>query len=159
MYFRTLVSLVALLASASVVTAAMAAATFPAPSGWRHVEQPNSSSDGTHKFDQWKLAGDPPQTITVIEDSTMSYSDALAAVKKNFTDNHIKPAIDKDETCLGRASHNVEFSVGTDGQIIINNLLVPDGNGVIKVTYARGKGFDYDPDAKKAVTDFCAQPG
>jgi len=156
MYFKTLVSLVALVASATVATAASAAITFTGPSGWSHVEQPNS--DGTHKFEQWRLSGDPPQTVTVIEDSSTAYADALAAVRKNFSDNHIRPSIDKDDTCLGHTSHTVEFSVGADGQIVINNMLIPDGNGVIKVTYARGKGFDYDPDVKKAVTAFCAQP-
>jgi hypothetical protein len=158
MNLKMLVSLGALGAGLSAATAASAAVSFTGPAGWSHVDQPNS--DGVHKFDQWRLPGDPPQTVTVIQDSSMTFADALASVRKNFADNHIRPGIDKDETCLGRPSHTVEFTVGPDGhQITVNRMIVPDGTGVVTITYARGKDYDYDADAKKALTTFCAQPG
>jgi hypothetical protein len=159
MTLRTLVSIAAVAAGLSLATAASAAVTFVGPEGWRHVEQ-TTPSDGVHKVDQWKLAGDTPQSVTVFQDSSTSFADSLAAVKKNFADNHIRPAVDKDQPCMGRPSHVVEYSVGPDGhQIIVNRLIVPDGAGVVTITYARGQGDDFDSDVRKALTTFCAQTG
>lgn len=158
MSLKTFVSIAAVAAGLSLATAASAAVTFVGPDGWSHTGAP--SSDGTHKFDQWKLGGDPPQTVTVIQDSGTTYADSLAAVKKNFAENHIRPGIDKDQTCLGRPSHDVEYTVGPEGhQIVVNRLIVPDGTGVVTVTYARGEKDDPDKDVQTAMKNFCAQPG
>jgi hypothetical protein len=156
MSLKTIVSIAAVSLGVSLATAASAAVTFHGPEGWSHSGQP--SADGKLIFDQWKLSGDPPQTVTVIQDSSTAYADSLAAVKNNFSTNHIKPSIDKDQTCLGRPSHDVEYKVGPDGHgIIVNRLIVPDGPGVVTVTYARGEKDDFDGDVRKAFTNFCAQ--
>jgi hypothetical protein len=156
MSLRSFASVVAALAALGVASAASAAVTFVGPDGWHHVDQP--STDSVHKFDQWKMSG-ANQTITIIQDSSTAYADSLGAVRKNFADNHIRASIDKDEPCMGRPSHVVEYTVGPEGhQIIVNRLIVPDGNGVVTVTYARDIP-DFDPDAKKALTAFCAQAG
>ena len=155
MTFKTLVSIAAASVALSLATAASAAVTFVGPDGWSHSGQP--SPDGKVQFDQWKLGGDTPQTVTVIQDSGTSFADSLAAVKTNFSNNKIRPAIDKDQDCLGRPSHVVEYTVGPDGhQITVNRLIVPDGAGVVTITYARGQKDDFDSDVRKALTTFCA---
>ena len=158
MSLRTIVSIAACAAGLSLATAASAVVTFKGPEGWSHNGQP--SADGKVQFDQWKFAGDPPQTVTVIQDSTTSYADSMTAVKTNFSTNHIKPAVDKDQQCLGRPSHDFEYTVGPDKhQITVNRLIVPDGSGVVTITYARGSSDDFDSDVRKAITTFCAGTG
>jgi len=139
------------------VAFAAAEGAFTGPSGWSHVAAP--TPDPARKFEQWRLAGapnDPAQTVTYIADTTTSYADALAMIKKNFADNNIKPKLDKDTTCQGRQGHEVEFLVGPEGKgVITNRLLVPDGSGVVSITYVRGQTDNYDDDVKKAVTSYC----
>jgi hypothetical protein len=158
MSLRSYLSVAAVAAGLAFATAASAAVTFVGPEGWSHSGQP--SADGKTQFDQWKLGGDPPQTVTVIQDQNTSYADSLAAVKKNFADNHIRAGIDKDATCMGRPSHDVEYTVGPENhQITVNRWIVPDGNGVVTITYARGSKDDPDKDVEKALKNFCAQAG
>lgn len=159
MSLRTVVSIAAVAAGLSLATAASAAITFTGPDGWSHSGQP--SADGKQQFDQWKLAGDNTQTLTVIHDSTTAYADSVSAVKNNFASNHIRPGVDKDETCAGRPSHEFEYTVGPDEhQIKVNRIVIPDGPGVVTVTYAHSAKDDADPDVKKALDAFCktAQP-
>jgi hypothetical protein len=157
MSLRSFASVVAALAALGVASAASAAVTFVGPDGWHHVDQP--STDSVHKFDQWKISG-TAQSLTVIQDSSTTYADSLGAVKANFAAQHINPALDKDEPCMGRPSHVVEYTVGPEGhQIIVNRLIVPDGSGVVTVTYARAHDDAFDADVKKAITNFCAQAG
>ena len=131
--------------------------SFVGPTGlWRHVEV-STQSDATRKVDQWKISGDPAQTLTFMSDTTSSYPDALALIKKNFSTNHIKASVDADKTCQGQQGHVVEFAIGPEGhEIIINRILFPQGQGIVTITYARGKEFDFDPDAKKAIDKYCA---
>ena len=104
---------------------------------------------------QWHIAGDV-STVTFIADPSNPYADALAAIEQNFKTNGIKPATNKDTTCQGKAGHIVEFTTGPDGhKIVINRLLVPYGQGVITVTYARSDGSPFDADVKKSETTYC----
>jgi hypothetical protein len=136
---------------------AAAAGTFTGPTGWSHIGSP--APDPARTFEQWRLAGppdEPAQTVTFIADTTVSYADALAMIKKNFADNNIKPKVDTDATCQGRQGHVVEFLIGPEGKAVITNrLLVPDGAGVVTITYVRGQTDNYDDDVKKAVTAYC----
>jgi hypothetical protein len=158
MSLRTIVSIAAAAAGLSLAAAASAAVTFQGPDGWHHSAQP--SADGKVQIDQWKLSGDPPQSVTVIQDTGTTYADALSAVTTNFSTNHIKPSIDKDQTCIGRASHVFEYTFGPDGnQSTVNRLVVPDGTGVVTITYARGSKDDFDSDVRKSITTFCAGTG
>jgi hypothetical protein len=154
---RPSLSLVLALA-ASTATAAAADVAFVGPSGWSHMGQ--QSPDQTRKFDQWKLGGggnDPAQTVTFISDTTSSYADALALIKKNFADNHIKASADADTTCHGKQGHVIEFSSGPEGkEIVIKRILIPqDPSGLITITYARAKDDPYDDDVKKSIETFC----
>lgn len=151
---RTLAITAALTASLAVGARASGVA-FPAPDGWSHVAVP-SSTDTSRTFDQWHIAGDV-STVTFIRDSSGVYADALATIMKNFSDNNIKPATNKDMTCQGKTAHMVEFATGPDGKkILINRVLVPEATGLVTITYARSDGSEYDKDVKKSVTTFCA---
>ena len=141
--------------SALAVLAAPAAAVadFAGPAGWSVAAVP-VSTDSARTFKQWHL-GDVA-TVTYIKDTSLSYADALGTIEKNFSTNHIKPTTDKDQACQGKAGHVVEFTTGPDGhRIVINRILVPDGNGVQTVTYTRPEGAAFDNDVKKVETDFC----
>ena len=129
------------------------AADFSGPSGWPAVPVP-TSSDAARTFKQWHL-GDVA-TVTYIKDASLSYPDALGNIQKNFSANNIKPSIDKDQTCQGKSGHVVEFTTGPDGhRIVINRVLVPDGNGVATITYTRQEGSVIDNDVTKAEASFC----
>jgi hypothetical protein len=137
---------------AAVATAASAADTvaFTLSSPWTAGES-QAAADGSRKFNQWHVPGDPTTTVTLIEDTTTSYTDSLGMIEKNFSDNHIKTSINKDFTCAGKTAHDVEFATGPDGhQVTINRILIPDGTGVMTVTYARAAS---DGGWDKAVLD------
>jgi len=154
-------SLVLSLAFAASTGLAFAAdVAFVGPPGWSHTGQ--ESPDQTRRFDQWKLGGGggPAQTVTFISDASTAYADALAQIKKNFSENHIKASADADIPCRGKQGHVIEFSSGPEGkEIIIRRILVPqDPNGLITITYARAKDDPDDPDVKKSIDTFCKAP-
>ncbi|GAC1299442.1 MAG: hypothetical protein NVSMB19_03640 [Vulcanimicrobiaceae bacterium] len=152
--FRGIVASAALCA-AVVAPAGAAGVTFPSPEGWSHVAVP-PPTDPTRTFDQWHIAGDIA-TVTYIRDGTAAYADSLATILKNFADNNIKPSTNKDVPCQGKTAHVVEFATGPDGKkVVINRMLVPDGTGVVTITYARSDGSAFDNDVKKSETTFCA---
>lgn len=127
---------------------------FVGPQSWSHAPQP-SSADGSRTVDQWRLSGDI-QTVTFIHDAGASYATSLAAMQKNFSENHIKPSIDKDSACHGQTAHVVEFTIGPDGhRVTINRTIVPDAAGIDSITYTRSDGDKYDDDVKTAVTAYC----
>ncbi len=148
----------ALAFAANATLAAAADVAFVGPPGWSHVGQ--QSPDQTRTFDQWKLGGgggDPAQTVTFISDSTSSYTDTLALIKKNFADNHIKASADDDMACHGQQAHVIQFSSGPEGkEIIIRRILVPQGpKGLVTITYARAKDDPDDADVQKSIATFC----
>lgn len=115
------------------------------------------ASDSTRKQTQWHISGGGSDSFTMVDDSAASYADSLAAILKNFSDNHVKPAINKDFTCGGKAGHMVEFAAGPDGhQLIINRLLLPEtpASGLLTFTYVR-MDKDWDPAVIKALTAYC----
>jgi hypothetical protein len=127
---------------------------FDGPSDWSH-SGPTVAADGSRTVNQWHLAGDV-QSITYISDANTSYADALATIEQNFAAQHIKPAIDQDTACSGKAGHVVEFTTGPDGhRVAINRILVPHGAGVITLTYTRAEGAPFDDEVKKAETAYC----
>ncbi len=151
--FRTIVTPSAICALLAVPVRA-AGVAFPSPEGWSHVSVP-PPTDATRQFDQWHIAGDIA-TVTYIRDGSAPYAGALATILKNFSDNNIKPAMNKDITCQGKTGHVVEFATGPDGKkVLINRMLVPDGTGVVTITYARSDGSDFDNEVKKSETTFC----
>lgn len=156
MLSRTVCFCIALTAAATSV--AVANPGLVPPSGWTHVDN-TGTPDPTRTFDTWKQSSSPgSQTITVIKDTTTTYTDAVARVKKNFSDNGIKPSVDSDLTCQGQASHVFEFATGPDGhQFVVNRTIVPITSGVITVTYVRSETQIFNDDVKSSITAFCAE--
>jgi hypothetical protein len=146
------VALASLLATATVASAAEIA--YAGPAGWSHVDVV-APSDSKHSFAQWHIAGDI-STVTYIADGTTAYVEALANIRKNFRDNGIKASIDKDVACHGGAAHVIEFAAGPEGKkIIINRMLVPSGDGIVTITYARADSSTFDRDVEKSEATFC----
>lgn len=138
----------------AVSSSALAAADFAGPAGWSPVAVP-VSNDTTRSYKQWHL-GDVA-TVTYIKDASVPYADALGTITKNFSTNNIKATTDRDVPCQGKTAHMIEFTTGPDGhRIVINRMLVPDGNGVQTITYTRQDGSVFDNDVKKAETEFCS---
>ncbi len=150
-----IVSIVALATLVIAQTAASAVeVAYTGPAGWSHVDV-GAPVDAKHAFAQWHIAGDI-STVTYIADGTTAYADALANIRKNFSDNHIKPSIDKDVSCRGASAHVIEFSAGPDGKkVVINRMLVPAGDGVVTITYARSDGSTFDHDVEKSESTYC----
>jgi hypothetical protein len=153
----TLLTIAALLVA---VPAAADPTAFPAPSGWTHVDAP-PSTDTQRSFDTWKQSSSvTAQTITVMRDATGKYDDALAVVRKNFSDNNIKATVDSDQTCQGKTSHVFEFATGPDGhRIVINRLIVGGDAGITAVTYSRPQSASFGGEVKSAITAFCGAAG
>ena len=156
MRLRTVIAIATFVLGATAVSMAAGPPTFEGPKGdWKHTDPAGTD---TRHVESWKLFTD--QSLTVVTDTTVTYSDALAPIQKNIADNHIKTSVDKDETCLGKPAHVVEFSFGTEGhQTIINRTIASDGTGSVQITYARAGDDQFDPDVRKAIDAFCAQPG
>ncbi len=152
---RTLLAVFVLAGAAAPALAATDVA-FIGPAGWSQVDTSAAPADPNRKTEQWHIAGDVA-SVTFIKDSVTSYADALALIKTNFSTNKIRPSADKDIPCQGKTGHVVEFSTGPDGhQIVINRILVPDGNGLDTITYVRSGGTPFDSDVQKSETAFCA---
>jgi hypothetical protein len=152
---------VSLLCSLFLLATGLSAAAnpgFPSPAGWSH-NAPPATTDPTRVVEQWHIAGDVA-SVTFIKDTGTAYSDALAAIEKNFSTNKIRPATDKDVPCQGKTGHEIDFAVGPEGhQLIIHRVIVPDGTGIDTVTYARADGTVFDPDVKKSEDAYCAESG
>ena len=143
-------TLVALVPAAEVE----AVTDYLGPTGWSKADVPSPTP--TRTITQWHIAGDTTTSVTFIEDSTQSFSDSMAAMTKNFTDNHIKP-VQKDLPCRGTTAHMVEFKAGPDGsQTIINRMIVTQGTGIASITYTRADGNPFDTDVQKSETAYCA---
>jgi hypothetical protein len=154
MRYATFLTSLLVLATTSGTALADPGPTFIGPSGWSH--NPPAVTDPNRTIDQWHLSGDVA-SVTFIKDPSTTYSDAVAAIEKNFSTNKIKPAADKDTSCRGTTAHLVEFAIGPgEHQIIIHRLVVPDGSGVDTVTYTRSDGSPFDPDVKKSETTYCS---
>lgn len=149
---RTFIALGVLVAS--TIGSSAAEIGYSGPAGWSHVDV-GAPADAKHTFAQWHIAGDI-STVTYIADGTTAYVDALANIHKNFSDNGIKAIIDKDVVCRGGAAHVIEFAAGPEGKkVAINRMLVPAGDGIVTITYARADGSTFDRDVEKSETSFC----
>ncbi len=128
---------------------------FGGPPGWAHADATAPAPGATRTVDQWHLGA--LSTVTFVKDDSVAYADALATIEKNFSANSIKPAIDKDLSCQGKTGHVIDFSTGPDGhKIAINRVLVPDGSGIVTITYTRADGSTFDEGVQKAESAYCA---
>ena len=142
--------------AALIARALGADVAFVGRPGWGHINAA-ASPDPARKFDQWHMSGDASTTVTYMKDASTPYAGALGLIEKNFSDNKIKPATDKDMPCQGKTGHVVEFATGPDNhKIVINRILVPDGAGVATITYSRPDGVAFDPDVQKAEAAYCS---
>jgi hypothetical protein len=140
------------------VAGAVAAADAPLkpPPGWTHVENA-PSTDPQRSFDTWKQSSSAAsQTLTLIHDGASSYADSVARVRQNFADNHIKATVDDDRQCRGKSGHIFEFASGPDGHhFIVQRTIVPDGAGIVSVTYVRQESQPALDEVKAAIGSFC----
>jgi hypothetical protein len=151
---RTVIFVSCLVLANAATAFADTTVAFLGPAGWSH-NPPPTAVDPARTIEEWHIAGDIA-TVTYIKDTTTSYDDAMAAIKKNIATNGIKMSADKDVPCHGATGHVVEFAFGPDGhRVITNRLLVPAGSGVDTITYARSDGSTFDSDVKKAETEYC----
>ena len=143
--------LVTLFAAATAAPGLAADIAFAGPSGWDKAAS-TPTTDTARSVQQWQHSGDI-QSLIVIRDTSTPYDDALAAIQKNLSSNQIKPSTDADRACVGKAAHVVEF---TTGPVTINRIIVPDGSGIITITYTRPSGAKFDGDVKKSEEAYCS---
>ncbi len=142
--------LVTLALAGTVGSARAADIAFAGPPGWDKASVA-PSTDTARSVQQWQHSGDV-QSLIVIRDTSTSYDDALAAIAKNLSSNQIKPATDADRACAGKTAHVIEF---TTGPVTINRIVVPDGSGIVTITYTRPAGAKFDGDVKKSEEAYC----
>ena len=142
----------ALIALTALLPLAAAAATkpFPGPAGWEHTAGATPTPQSPRATDTWRKSDG--QLITYMSDATVSYDDIVGMVKKNIADNGFKPALDKDRTCEGRRSHELEMTFGTS---VVHQVIVDDAPGVTKLTYTRNQGVPMDADVTSAIAAYC----
>lgn len=142
---------VILLAGSSI-----AAKPFPAPTGWDHVDQ-TVPAGSPRSLELWQRdSGELKQTLTVVNDSSISYDEILDRIKKNIAASPFKVNLDKDVTCDGKPAHLFELVFGPDGKrITVNRLVLPDGPGSIQVTYTRPEAAPFVDDVKASEAAYC----
>lgn len=138
-----------------VPLAASAAKTFDMPAGWNHAI---TSSPGVARTqDVWK-AGDGGPTadvLSVLTDTALPYADAVGAVRNNVQSGSLKLTVDQDRTCDGKKTHVFELAFGTDKKTLINQTIVDEGSGSMRITYSRLDGQPFSNDVKSALAAFC----
>lgn len=146
-------SATALLAFAALLPTAASAApkqfTGP-PSGWDHAVVATPTPQTPRSQETWKKSDG--ELITFLSDGGLAYDDIIVMIKKNITDNKLKPAVDRDRTCAGKRAHEVEM---TFGPTVVHQVIIDDAPGVTKVTYTRGQETPASPDATAALNAYC----
>lgn len=143
---------IASVACAALIPLAAVAAPHPftGPTGWDHTVGSTASAQVPRAQETWKKSDG--ELLAYLSDAGLSYDDIIAAVKKNVTDNGLKPSIDRDRTCSGRRAHEVEITFGTTA---IHQLIIDDAPGATKLTYARPQGTPFAPDVTSAIAAYC----
>lgn len=147
---------VAPILAGTLAVGAVASKAFSPPPGWDRVGS-SSSPDSPRRLDAFKQGdGDVKQTLTVVADSSIGYADLLARIRKNIADIHPRISLDHDQTCDGKQGHLIELVFGGGGRgSIMNQLIVPDGDGTLQITYTRMEGQPFLDDVKAAIADYC----
>ena len=148
----TLRAAMAIVACAALSPLAAVAAPHPftGPSGWDHTVGTTATAQVPRAQETWKKSDG--ELLAYLSDSGLSYDDIIASVKKNITDNSLKPSVDRDRTCSGRRAHEVEMTFGATA---IHQLIVDDAPGATKLTYARPQGSPFAPDVTSAIAAYC----
>jgi hypothetical protein len=142
----------ALIALAAFIPLAATAApkSFAGVSGWDHAVVTAPTPQVPRAQETWKKSDG--ELITYLSDGGLSYDDIVGMVKKNITDNNLKPAMDRDRQCDGRRAHEVEMTFGTT---VVHQVIVDDNPGVTKLTYTRSQGTPIGADVTSALTAYC----
>lgn len=153
---RTFFILTALLIGLALSGLALAAKPFPAPSGWDQVQQ-QSPAGSQASFQMWKTgSGDLQQTVIVVDDPTQTYDDAVQRIHKNIVDSKFKVVADKDQSCDGKTAHLFEMVYGPDvKRIAVDRLVVPDGSGIMQITYMRPEPEPFADVVKNNLNSYC----
>ncbi len=128
-----------------------AAKPFPGPpSGWDHTVASTPTAEVPRAQETWRKSDG--EVISYLADGTAAYDDTVGLVKKNVSDNGLKPSMDADRTCGGRRAHEVELTLGTS---VVHQLIVDDAPGVTKLTYVRPAGSRAAADVTSAMSAYC----
>lgn len=153
---RTFVLITAAFIALAISGIALAAKPFPAPSGWDHVPQ-QTPTGSQASFQMWKSgSGDLQQTLIVVDDPTQAYDDAVQRIHKNIIDSKFKVVTDKDQACDGKAGHLFEMVYGPEiKRIAVDRLIVPDGTGIVQITYMRPEPEPFADAVKSDLNSYC----
>jgi hypothetical protein len=132
------------------VAAAAAAKPFTGPVGWDHTVVATPTPALPRAQETWKKSDS--EVLTYLSDAALSYDDIVAMVKKNLSDNGMRPSYDKDRTCDGKRAHEVELTFGTT---VVRQIIIDDAPGVTKLTYTRTQGSPQSPDELAAISAYC----
>ena len=133
------------------LTALASPRPFAGPAGWDHTVGAAATPQSARALESWKKSD--AEVVTYLTDPGLSYDDMVGLVKKNVSDNGLKPSLNVDRTCAGRRAHELEMTLGT---MVVHQMIVDDAPGVTKVTYTRAQGVPAAPDAVTALTSYCA---
>jgi hypothetical protein len=141
-----------LIAIAVLVPLSAAAVTkpFAGPSGWDHVVAATATPQTPRAQEVWRK-GDG-ETLVYLEDAGLGYDDVIAMIKKNITDNALRPSVDKDRTCDARRAHEIEE---TFGSTVVHQIVVDDAPGVTKLTYTHPQGSSVSPEVAATLAAYC----
>jgi len=149
---RTAAALVAFVACFPIAASA-SARPFTGPAGWDHTVGMAATAQSPRTQETWRKSDG--QLFTFMSDDTLSYDDSLGMIRKNVTDNGLKPSVDKDRTCGGRRAHEIEMTFGTT---IVHQIVIDDAPGVTKLTYTHPQGTPTTSDATTAIAAYCGAP-
>jgi hypothetical protein len=147
---RRVASALVALAACLPLAAAAAARPFTGPAGWDHTVGATATVQSPRAQETWRKSDG--ELLTFMSDEGLSYDDSLAMIRKNVTDNGLKPSVDKDRTCGGQRAHEVEMTFGTT---IVHQILIDNAPGLTKLTYTHPQGTPIGPDATNTITAYC----
>jgi hypothetical protein len=128
-----------------------AAKPFAGPSsGWDHTVNSTPTAEVPRAQETWRKSDG--ELIAYLSDGALSYDDMIAMIKKNVSDNGLKPSMDADRKCDGRRAHEVELGLGKS---IVHQVIVDDAPGVTKLTYLRPQGSPAGADVTSALAAYC----
>ncbi|GAC1414257.1 MAG: hypothetical protein NVSMB64_24480 [Candidatus Velthaea sp.] len=146
---------VALCVALMFPAAALAEKAFTGPAGWNHVVSATPGAVRTQ--DVWKAGDGGPSVdvLTVLTDSSIPLADAIDAVHTNVHNIGMKLTIDQDRTCNSRRAHTFEMAFGGDKKTLVNQTIIDQGAGSMRITYSRLDGQPFASEVKAALAEYC----
>jgi hypothetical protein len=145
---------VAVLLLGLYAVAAAAIKPFPPPNGWNQVQQ--QAPPGSTIMVWTKDSGPLQQTVTVVDDPSEPYTDAVDRVQKNISANKFKITANRDQPCNGATGHLFSMAYGPEvGRVAVDRLILPDGTGSAQITYMRPAPEPFSDDVKASLNSYC----